>query len=66
MSLAWDVAAIGDYNGDGRDDILWRNSNGTIIDWLGNQNGGFSDNSGNLYTTVAPEWKIEPHMWTLL
>jgi hypothetical protein len=41
-------------------------ASGTIIDWLGNPNGGFTDSSGNLYTTVATEWKIEPHMWMLV
>ena len=24
--LAWQVAALGDYDGDGKSDILWRNS----------------------------------------
>ena len=26
-------------------DILWRNSDGTITDWLGQDSGGFADNS---------------------
>lgn len=26
IDLAWQVAAVGDLNGDGRDDILWRNT----------------------------------------
>ena len=30
---SWDVAAIGDFNGNGSADILWRNANGTLIDW---------------------------------
>jgi hypothetical protein len=25
VSLDWELAGIGDYNGDGRSDILWRN-----------------------------------------
>ena len=30
----WSVAGIGDFNGDGNDDILWRNSNGSLAMWL--------------------------------
>jgi hypothetical protein len=60
MSNVWHVEAIGDYNGDGRDDILWRHDNGTIIDWLGTASGGFTDNSGNLYTSIALQWQVAP------
>jgi hypothetical protein len=59
MSNVWHVEAIGDYNGDGRDDILWRHDNGTIIDWLGTASGGFTDNSANLYTQVGLTWHVQ-------
>ena len=59
MSNVWHVEAIGDYNGDGRDDILWRHDNGTIIDWLGTATGGFTDNSANLFTSIATQWHIQ-------
>ena len=33
---SWSVAGIGDFNGDGDADILWRNSNGSLVEWLMN------------------------------
>ena len=33
---SWNVAGIGDFNGDGKSDILWRNTNGSLIDWTMN------------------------------
>ncbi|MFS0735609.1 PQQ-dependent sugar dehydrogenase [Sphingomonas sp. 1P06PA] len=35
--------AAADFNGDGKDDLLWRNADGTVTDWL-SENGGFADN----------------------
>jgi hypothetical protein len=32
----WQIAGIGDFDGDGKSDILWRNSNGTVAEWLMN------------------------------
>jgi hypothetical protein len=55
----WHVVGIGDYNGDGRDDILWRNSNGTLSNWLGTASGGFTINDANALTSVPIAWEVQ-------
>jgi hypothetical protein len=55
---SWHVAAIADFNGDGHDDILWRNDNGTIVDWLGQANGAFADNAVNSLNTPGASWQV--------
>jgi serralysin len=59
VSTEWQVAGTGDFNGDGRDDILWRqDGTGRLLDWLGTANGGFISNSGNIDINVSTEWRI--------
>jgi serralysin len=36
LGSAWSVAGIGDFDGDGKSDILLRNANGTFADWTMN------------------------------
>ena len=36
LDSSWSVAAVGDFSGDGKSDILWRNSNGSLVDWTMN------------------------------
>ena len=55
---SWQIAGIGDFNGDGLDDILLRNGSGTITNYLAKPDGSFSDNSSRLYTTVGAEWHV--------
>jgi hypothetical protein len=55
---AWKIVGVGDYNGDGRDDILWRNTDGTITDWLASPNGSAAPNAANLWTAVPNDWKV--------
>ena len=57
-NLQWQVAAVGDYDGDGRSDILWRNNaSGANVIWK----------SGNAATQQAVTavtnlaWKVVPH-----
>jgi Ca2+-binding RTX toxin-like protein len=59
VPTAWQVASIGDFNGDGRDDILWRHTNGTITDWLGQANGGFADNYLNSAVSIPNNWHVQ-------
>ena len=59
VSTAWQVQGVGDFNGDGRDDILWRNDNGTVVDWLGQANGGFVGNAANLNIDVSDALHVE-------
>jgi hypothetical protein len=64
VPISWQAAAIGDYNGDGRDDILWRNSDGRITDWLGLANGGYFDNAAKGLTSVPTTWHVSPdNLW---
>jgi hypothetical protein len=33
---SWSIAGITDFSGDGRADVLWRNANGALVEWLMN------------------------------
>jgi hypothetical protein len=58
---SWSVAAIGDFDGDGKADILWRNTNGTLIDWT--MNGSQVANvqqvtQGGSPVSIDPSWQV--------
>jgi hypothetical protein len=55
----WHIVGTGDFNGDGRSDILWRNDNGDLTNWLGQLNGGFASNSSNAYSHVDTTWHVQ-------
>ena len=50
-------AAHNDFNGDGRSDILWRNDNGLVGEWLGQSNGGFVGNA-NVNIPLENSWHV--------
>lgn len=58
VPLEWQVDAIGDFNGDGKDDILWRHDSGVIEDWLAKADGGFIDNYANSVVWPASDWDV--------
>ena len=33
MSTSWHVQGVGDFNGDGKSDVLWRADSGAIVEW---------------------------------
>ncbi len=59
VSTSWSIVDTGDYNGDGRDDILWRNQDGALSDWLGQTDGSFVANDGNAFSTVPVSWQVQ-------
>jgi Ca2+-binding RTX toxin-like protein len=52
------VVGVADFNGDGRADILWRMADGTIFNFLGTANGGFTNNGGNSAVTVSTAYEV--------
>ena len=58
IGTSWQVAATGDFNGDNRSDILWRDNTGAMTTALGQANGGFAGNSANFWTTISTSWQI--------
>jgi hypothetical protein len=60
LPAGWDVAEIGDYNGDSRDDVLLRHTNGTITDWLGRSDGGFFSNHAVATYPLDSGWNLFP------
>ncbi len=57
LDASWRVAGVGDFNGDGREDVLWRHSSGEIGEWLG-QVGQFTNNGGAAANPVDNSWKV--------
>ncbi len=54
--LTWHVIGTGDFNGDGKSDILWQNSDGTPGFWLMN---GTTLNGGGLVTNPGATWQAK-------
>lgn len=55
---SWNVAGVADYNGDGRDDILWRHDSGAFTQWLAQPGGSFIINSAAAANAVDSSWRI--------
>lgn len=57
VSSSWAVAGTPDLDGDGRSDVLWRNtSSGVVSAWL--MNGASRVGGGTVTSTVSNAWKI--------
>ena len=54
----WYVIGAGDFNGDGRDDLLLRSTGGWITNWLATPEGGFTNNGANATTFLAEDWRV--------
>ena len=63
VPTSWHVVGTGDFNGDGKDDIIWQNDNGSITDWLAKSDGsgGFTSNDANAFTNLPSSWHVQPH-----
>jgi Ca2+-binding RTX toxin-like protein len=57
VGLDWTVAAIGDYDGDGRADVLFRNADGRVYLWNSNDTGPVGFVGQGLGTTPT-DWHI--------
>lgn len=58
VPTSWRVDGTGDFDGDGRDDVIWRNDNGTFTTWLGQTDGGFVFNDANSWTVLPTSWQV--------
>jgi hypothetical protein len=55
----WKIEDFGDYNTDGKTDILWRNDNGQVGEWL--MDGAVIAAAQTVAENVTPDWKILGH-----
>ena len=57
VPMDWRIVSVGDFNGDGIDDILWRHSSGQLGNWLGGEDAIFTINNDSLIG-VPLEWHV--------
>jgi hypothetical protein len=53
---SWHILGAGDYNGDGKSDILWQSDSGRASVWL--MNGTTPTFEGLVGTNPGPTWHI--------
>ena len=58
FSTDWKVVGTGDFNGDGKDDFLLRNSAGWLTEWTGTENGNFANNGANVSLFFSNDWHV--------
>ena len=56
MPTSWSIAETGDFDGDGKSDILWRDTNGNVAIWFMN---GTQLRFGPDFVTVPTSWTIQ-------
>ena len=56
---AWQVHGVADFNGDGKADIIWQNTDGTPAIWL--MNGTSVLSGANIGTNPGSSWHVIPH-----
>ena len=57
-SLSWKVERIGDFDGDGYADILWRYKNGQLAIWFKGELGYASPSYQNKGSPVHVSWQV--------
>ncbi|QIL01816.1 hypothetical protein G7078_02790 [Sphingomonas sinipercae] len=58
IPLNWTIDGMGDFNGDGLEDLIWRSDAGVITEWLGQNDGSFKDNFAGTGQTIPTNWQI--------
>ena len=56
LDPSWHVLGTGDYNGDGKSDIIFQNTNGSVAIWEMN---GTTPTAETLVQTLDPSWHIQ-------
>ncbi|MBF0564712.1 MAG: VCBS repeat-containing protein, partial [Nitrospirae bacterium] len=54
---SWQIKGVGDFDGDGKSDILFQHSSGDVVIWL--MNGTTIKSIGTAYSSLASSWQIK-------